>query len=357
MHAKHILSMVAQCRLNFQGWLILCIGLLVLILYYFSDTKTVGHLPGSVISVRRLLIECVHLAEDAGAVIKSNYKPDALKTRVKTGGSGPKNELLTQIDLKSHSVIVKGLSSSFPAVKVISEEHPPVVSQVEIPSTVSPTDIDSRLTNNDLIIPSSELTVWVDPLDATQELTEGLLQYVTVMICIAMRGHPIAGVIHQPFLGKTYWAWEANGLSKDLADLVSSRSKAVPKSDTLIITHSRSHLDDAAIKSVREAFGNQKVDFLPAGGSGFKVLQLLAGNATLYVHPSGTRRWDVCAPQAVLTAAGGRMTGLDGFPLIYSAQSEPRIPESVGLFAASTVASYDAWKSKLSVLLHKGKSV
>lgn len=48
-------------------------------------------------------------------------------------------------------------------------------------------------------VKDEEIVVWVDPLDGTSEYTQGFLDYVTVLIGIAINGIPIAGVIHQPY--------------------------------------------------------------------------------------------------------------------------------------------------------------
>ena len=43
------------------------------------------------------------------------------------------------------------------------------------------------------------------------------------------------------------------------------------------------------------------------------------GSRDLYVYPgSRTKIWDTCGPEAILLAAGGRLTDVHGEPLIYT---------------------------------------
>lgn len=44
------------------------------------------------------------------------------------------------------------------------------------------------------------------------------------MVCVAVKGEPVIGVIHKPFSKETYWAWVENGKSSSLINSM------VPKS-------------------------------------------------------------------------------------------------------------------------------
>lgn len=62
------------------------------------------------------------------------------------------------------------------------------------------------------------------------------------------------------------------------------------------------------------------MQILRYGGCGFKVLKLLEGCGHVYVYPSkGTKKWDTCAPEALLLAMGGSLTDMFGQPYDYCA--------------------------------------
>src|SRR5262249_38335761 len=55
------------------------------------------------------------------------------------------------------------------------------------------------------------------------------------------------------------------------------------------------------------------------GSVGVKLCLIAMGVRDLYVNPTAkTKMWDTCAPEAILTRAGGRLTDLFGAPVDYT---------------------------------------
>ncbi len=53
-------------------------------------------------------------------------------------------------------------------------------------------------------------------------------------------------------------------------------------------------------------------------------MSVLEGLAHAYVYANqGCKRWDTCAPEALLNASGGRLTGIDGSLYSYLADVDP----------------------------------
>ena len=189
--------------------------------------------------------------------------------------------------------------------------------------------------------------MWVDPLDATQEYTEGkpdLLNYVTVMVCIAVRGKPIAGIIHQPYSGKTKWAWVGHGVSKTLVEDTEPKPSNHNKEVRTIV--SRSH-PGSVLDVANNAFkdSGMSVKAIKAAGAGYKVLQVAEHHADLYLHTTAIKKWDVCAGNAVLNAIGGKMTTLFGNELNYDIWGNPLNTE--GIVAALTDEDHQEYLKRL----------
>ncbi|XP_072660678.1 Golgi-resident adenosine 3',5'-bisphosphate 3'-phosphatase isoform X3 [Canis lupus baileyi] len=200
------------------------------------------------------------------------------------------------------------------ALKINTEEHVDAADQeVILWDHKIPEDILKEIATPKEV-PAESVTVWIDPLDATQEYTEDLRKYVTTMVCVAVNGKPVLGVIHKPFSEYTAWAMVDGGSN------VKARTSYNEKTPRIIVSRSHSGM----VKQVAlQTFGNQTT-IIPAGGAGYKVLALLdvpdksQEKADLYIHVTYIKKWDICAGNAILKALGGHMTTLSGEEISYT---------------------------------------
>ncbi|XP_034038908.1 inositol monophosphatase 3 [Thalassophryne amazonica] len=271
------------------------------------------------VDLRDLLAVSVEAAVLGGKEVKRVRESNGLNEKSKGETKEGAKELLTMGDLQSHKKMYHLIKNTFPEIKVNSEEHDNSEDKTAIWSRGIPADILQKVEAGSDVSADS-ITVWIDPLDATQEYTEYLVHYVTTMVCVAINGKPVIGVIHKPFTGFTAWAFVGHSSN------VKPRSSYNMNSPKVIV--SRSHA--GKVKNyINTAFGNTTI--IPAGGAGYKVLALLEPlpgdteskeQADVYIHVTLIKKWDICAGAALLNALGGYMTNLKGEDIDYSGKAE-----------------------------------
>ncbi|XP_052769257.1 3'(2'),5'-bisphosphate nucleotidase 1-like [Mya arenaria] len=232
-----------------------------------------------------------------------------------------KNDLQTQADRSVQRCIVASLHKQFPNIPIFGEEE--LAPTTKIPDEFIELKLDEEVLrhkcpDNLKDIKNEEIVIWVDPLDGTKEFTEGFLDHVTVLIGIAVRGVATAGIINQPFCN--YEAKPKYGESRCIWGVLGLGSFGFERNTHLegnIITTTRSHSDYTITKTVQAC---EPTEVLRVGGAGHKVLLLIEKKAHAYVFASiGCKKWDTCAPEAILHSLGGNLTDIHGKPIPYHA--------------------------------------
>lgn len=237
-------------------------------------------------SAAALLEQLTPLMRDAGQVIMDIYATDFDVT--KKGDESP----VTQADQKAEAVILAGLAKIAPGIPVVAEE---AVSAGNIP------DVSDRF-------------FLVDPLDGTKEFISRNGEF-TVNIALIEHGKPVLGLVYAPAIGRMFTgAAGAGAWVEDKDGKRAIQCRAVP-AEGLTVVASRSHGDETAL----DAFlGGRKVASRTNAGSSLKLCLVAAGEADLYPRLGRTMEWDIAAGDAVLRAAGGRVTVVaDGADLRY----------------------------------------
>ena len=227
------------------------------------------------------------LARRAGALVQAIRGGD-LEVELKAG-----NEPVTVADHKAAELLVAELGKAFPADVIICEE----------------TADDPRRV-------SAQRVWYVDPIDGTKDFIRGDRGW-SVMIGLTVAARPVLGVVHQPTAGRTFWAAPGGGtgLTEEGKGERVLRVSEVADPAQIRLVISASHRSDA-IDKVKTALGTD--DELNIGSVGVKMGLIAAGERDLYVNPwPKCKAWDTCAPEAILHAAGGRLTDLHGAPIRY----------------------------------------
>lgn len=308
----------------------------------------------------RLIASSITAASRAGKIIRDVMNRGDLGIIDKG-----KNDLQTEADRSAQRCIVASLSQMFPNLAIIGEEG---VSNLEVPSDWIVTEFDEsvlamKCPQQYLDIQQDDVTVWVDPLDGTGEYTQGFLDHVTVLVGIALRGNPIAGVIHQPYHNYKAGSLPLNTCA-EATDPIPASDAVVPSSclpdvgrtmwgliglgvggfkpisppkGKFIVCTTRTHATNLTQQTIEAMKADQVIRI---GGAGYKVLLLMEGKAHAYVFPSpGCKKWDTCAPEAVLRAMNGCLTDITGKEYKYDADAA--FPNSLGVVATTEEVTHD----------------
>jgi len=191
--------------------------------------------------------------------------------------------------------------------------------------------------------------VWmVDPLDGTNGFIDGNGDFA-VQIGLAVNGQCVLGVVYQPLTGVLYRAVRGAGTWIERPEFEAEQAMV---SDTKTLSEMRL----AASRSHRSPRMNRVIEQLgfeaevQRGSVGIKIGLLVEQQCDVYIHLSSrTKQWDTCAPEVILTEAGGRISDLFGYPLNYNV---PDVQNRNGLVASNGV-SHDQIIETLAPLLEE----
>jgi 3'(2'), 5'-bisphosphate nucleotidase len=238
-------------------------------------------------SIPASLDDLLQLAHQAGDAILAIYNTD-FEVEHKQD-----NSPLTAADTAAHHLIVSTLEKLTPDIPVLSEESSKV--------------------------PFSTRQQWqrywlIDPLDGTREFVKRNGEF-TVNIALIEGQIPTLGVVHAPVLGTTYYGVRGEGAWKMEADRPARSIRVTDQcAKPVRVAGSRSHAGDSLLRFLEQLGDHELVSM----GSSLKLCLVAEGKADIYPRLGPTSEWDTAAAQAVVEAAGGRVTTLDMQPLEYN---------------------------------------
>lgn len=210
---------------------------------------------------------------------------------------GPQDPV-TEADRRANDLICDRLEQAFPGVPIVAEESDP--------STFGDYRHHARV-------------FFVDPVDGTREFVDKNGEFA-VMIGVVEGARAVGAVIDAPARGDVFAGWVGQGAFRRRG----GREEPLHVSRIADITRgrlvgSRSH---RTRKLERALSRLNPLEVRVMGSAGLKGTLVAAAEVEAYVAPGyAGQRWDACAADALVTAAGGKLTDTFGEPIDYRAAS------------------------------------
>lgn len=247
-------------------------------------------------------MECERLAR---ALLPSVLEAGAIEMRYYRSGVAIETKAdaspVTAADREAEVVLLAALSRVAPGVPVIAEE---AVGRGAIPLM-------------------ADAFFLVDPLDGTREFINHRDQF-TVNVALVCSGKPVFGIVFAPALdefcvtlgparaGCAHIAPATPASALAAVEFTDIRTRQ-PDRDALVAMASLSH----GAAEADHFLARYRVSQRRKAGSSLKFCVLARGEADIYPRIGPTMEWDTAAGHAVLAAAGGSVTELDGAPFVY----------------------------------------
>jgi len=236
----------------------------------------------------QLIEPLTELVIRAGAAILAVNR-DVMKIDGKQDGSP-----VTEADLAADRIICEGLARIAPDILSLSEERVHLASP-----------------------PYRGSFFLIDPLDGTKEFVAGRNEF-TVNLALVSGGKPLLGLVGAPALGLVWRGLVGRGAER--LTLAGSAIKAIepirtrpcpPPGAPWTVAVSRSHGDPKTEGFIANRPGAVRAVL----GSAVKFGRVAEGAVDIYPRLAPTSEWDIAAGHAIVTAAGGKVTGAYGEPV------------------------------------------
>jgi 3'(2'),5'-bisphosphate nucleotidase len=215
---------------------------------------------------------------------------------------------VTEADIAIDKYLQEQIKLTFPQDGILSEETE---------------SCDSRF--------ESDFTWIIDPIDGTKEFIRQSPEFC-VMIGLCYKGEAVFGVIHIPVTGEVFYGGEEFGITLKKSSTNCELPKERVKGSAVLI--SRSHRADLVMPFVKA----NNLHGIPCGSSGVKACRLIDDTAQTYIHATIIHEWDTAAADALVRAAGGYFTDLNGDKIIYN-KHKPIVDGIIASFFKEDVSS------------------